>query len=299
MEHHRSLADHVSSQYQQNAFTMCGSLRFLPHVDAYLQGSIGGVLAQVLFLFISMQARRAHDKSRPDYLGTVKFKTLQARLCGFTVPRLRFGIGSKNEPKQVFDAAASFFLFFSLYPFRSLLFTFRGHRNTKYYPKVQHSMQVKEIMCIQETQKNQHKRCSTCSGKQIKFRIIFACGLCIDDARLPWTARRPSCCCFSVTSLENCATPSSMRNISIKNGCDASQGRRANKKAVKDEYNRLSDPGYAAKMRTKEKEEVRWSRQGILPDTCLVYVKVSFCGVLYLVVLSRGELRRVCSKSSC
>ncbi len=35
------------------------------------------------------------------------------------------------------------------------------------------------------------------------------------------------------------------------------QGRRANKKAVKAEYNRLSDPGYAAKMRQKEKEEVR------------------------------------------
>lgn len=38
-----------------------------------------------------------------------------------------------------------------------------------------------------------------------------------------------------------------------------SQGRRANKKAVKEEYNRLSDPGYAAKMRAREKEEVRIS----------------------------------------
>lgn len=35
------------------------------------------------------------------------------------------------------------------------------------------------------------------------------------------------------------------------------QGRRANKKAVKEEYSRLSDPGYEAKMRSKEKEEVR------------------------------------------
>lgn len=34
------------------------------------------------------------------------------------------------------------------------------------------------------------------------------------------------------------------------------QGRRANKKAVKEEYNRLSDPGYAAKMRSKDREEV-------------------------------------------
>lgn len=39
--------------------------------------------------------------------------------------------------------------------------------------------------------------------------------------------------------------------------CVLVQGRRANKKAVKAEYNRLSDPGYAAKMRSKEKEEVR------------------------------------------
>ncbi|CAM9812431.1 unnamed protein product [Ectocarpus sp. 6 AP-2014] len=41
------------------------------------------------------------------------------------------------------------------------------------------------------------------------------------------------------------------------------KGRRANKKAVKDEYNRLSDPGYAAKMRTKEKEEAkkRWEAE--------------------------------------
>lgn len=40
------------------------------------------------------------------------------------------------------------------------------------------------------------------------------------------------------------------------------QGRRANKKAVKEEYNRLSDPGYAAKMRSKEKDEVSSSLGG-------------------------------------
>ncbi|CAN0032939.1 unnamed protein product [Pylaiella littoralis] len=41
------------------------------------------------------------------------------------------------------------------------------------------------------------------------------------------------------------------------------KGRRANKKAVKAEYNRLSDPGYAAKMRSKEKEEAkkRWEAE--------------------------------------
>eukprot|EP00904_Undaria_pinnatifida_P005712 jgi/Undpi1/2270/HiC_scaffold_13.g05656.m1 len=41
------------------------------------------------------------------------------------------------------------------------------------------------------------------------------------------------------------------------------KGRRANKKAVKEEYNRLSDPGYAAKMRSKDREEAkkRWDNE--------------------------------------
>ncbi|CAM9569698.1 unnamed protein product [Laminaria digitata] len=41
------------------------------------------------------------------------------------------------------------------------------------------------------------------------------------------------------------------------------KGRRANKKAVKEEYNRLSDPGYAAKMRSKDREESkkRWDKE--------------------------------------
>ncbi|CAM9916693.1 unnamed protein product [Ascophyllum nodosum] len=41
------------------------------------------------------------------------------------------------------------------------------------------------------------------------------------------------------------------------------KGRRANKKAVKDEYDRLNDPGYAAKMRAKEREEAkkRWEAE--------------------------------------
>lgn len=74
------------------------------------------------------------------------------------------------------------------------------------------------------------------------------------------------------------------------------QGRRANKKAVKDEYNRLSDPGYAAKMRTKEKEQVRfWRGRVVFCSTPVLFSWKRLCarGVGFSVVLSRGELRGV------
>ncbi|CAM9695778.1 unnamed protein product, partial [Hapterophycus canaliculatus] len=56
---------------------------------------------------------------------------------------------------------------------------------------------------------------------------------------------------------------SSMEQRLFKIRLKMNKGRRANKKAVKDEYNRLSDPGYAAKMRSKEKEEAkkRWEAE--------------------------------------
>eukprot|EP00903_Cladosiphon_okamuranus_P010253 g9708.t1 len=56
---------------------------------------------------------------------------------------------------------------------------------------------------------------------------------------------------------------SSMEQRLFKIRLKMNKGRRANKKAVKDEYNRLSDPGYAAKMRAKEKEEAkkRWEAE--------------------------------------
>ncbi|CAM9475166.1 unnamed protein product [Scytosiphon promiscuus] len=56
---------------------------------------------------------------------------------------------------------------------------------------------------------------------------------------------------------------SSMEQRLFKIRLKMNKGRRANKKAVKDEYSRLSDPGYAAKMRSKEKEEAkkRWEAE--------------------------------------